>query len=182
MTGALATTAAAATLGGAVIAHLDAQIDSARRLLDTVLRQGAAIRRQDVEEVLGRLSDVQVEMELRGGLEQQRTLLLSRAGRQLGVAGHAITLDALVTLIAPHEAADARTRSAQLRGLLSEIQREHAINRALMRQELAFLSHLTRMMAGEEDLGYGRPGDSAGANMRIQPAAPSAHRVLDLEA
>ena len=43
-------------LGADVLAHLDAQLESARRLLDIVLRQGAAIRRQDVDEVLARLS------------------------------------------------------------------------------------------------------------------------------
>jgi hypothetical protein len=181
MTGALATTAAGATLGGAVIAHLDAQIDSARRLLDTVLRQGAAIRRQDVDEVVARMTDLQSEMEHRGGLELQRTNLLSHAGDQLGVAGHAITLDAMTTLMAPHEAAAARERSAELRGLLNEIGREHAINRALMRQELSFLDHLTRLMSGAADLGYRPPVERPGEGLRVS-APVSAHRLLDLEA
>lgn len=169
------------SLGADVLAHLDAQLESARRLLDLVLRQGAAIRRQDVDEVLARLSDLQVEMELRAQLEQHRTVLLTRAGAQLGVAGHAITLEALASLIDPAQAAAARTRSAELRGLLSEIQREHTVNRALMRQELAFLDHLTRMMSGQEDLGYRRPDDDGGS-LRVAAATPSVHRVLDLEA
>jgi hypothetical protein len=50
-----------------------------------------------------------------------------------------------------------------------------------MRQELAFLSHLTRMMSGQEDLGYSRPGEDGGS-MRVPAATPSVHRVLDLEA
>jgi hypothetical protein len=168
-------------LGAEVLAHLDAQLDSARRLLDLILRQGVAIRAQQVDDVLARLSDIQVEMELRGQLEQQRTVLLNRAGAQLGVAGHAITLDAMASLMDPADAAAARGRSAELRGLLTEIQREHTVNRALMRQELAFLDHLTRMMSGHEDLGYRRPGDDGGS-LRVSAAAPTVHRVLDLEA
>jgi hypothetical protein len=45
----------------------------------------------------------------------------------------------------------ARERSAELRGLLAEIAREHGINRALMRQELAFLSHLTRLVGNDAE-------------------------------
>ena len=168
-------------LGDDVLAHLDAQLESARRLLDLILRQGVAIRGQQVDEVLARLSDIQVEMELRGQLEQSRTLLLNRAGAQLGVPGHAITLDAMASLMDPATAAAARSRSAELRGLLTEIQREHTVNRALMRQELAFLDHLTRMMSGQEDLGYRRPGDDGGS-LRVAAATPAVHRVLDLEA
>jgi hypothetical protein len=170
------------TLGVAVLMHLDAQLASARRLLDTVLRQGAAIRRQDVEEVLARMTDLQSEMEHRGGLEQQRTELLTHAGAQLGVAGHAITLEALTTLMAPHEVAPARERSAELRGLLGEIAREHGINRALMRQELAFLDHLTRLLSGTADLGYRPPVDGQADGMRVTAPLHASHRVLDLEA
>jgi len=168
-------------LGPDVLAHLDAQLESARRLLDIVLRQGAAIRAQQVDEVLARLSDLQAEMDLRAQLEQQRTVLLNRAGARLGVAGHAITLEALTSLVEPADAAAARERSAELRGLLAEIQREHTINRALMRQELSFLDHLTRLMSGQEDLGYRRPDDTGGT-LRIAGSTTSVHRVLDLEA
>ena len=178
---AVLTAAPAATLGPEVVAHLDAQSESARRLLDIVLRQGAAIRRQDVDEVLARMTDLQTEMEHRGGLELQRTQLLTRAGAGLGVAGHAVTLDAMASLMAPHDAAAARTRSAELRGLLNEIGREHAINRALMRQELAFLDHLTRLRSGTADLGYRPPAERQGEGLRVS-APVSAHRLLDLEA
>jgi hypothetical protein len=170
------------SLGDAVLEHLDAQLASARRLLDIVLRQGAAIRSQDVDEVLARMADLQTEMEHRGGLEQERTLLLNRAGDQLGVPGHAITLDAMTSLMHPAEGAPARERSAELRGLLSEIAREHTINRALMRQELAFLSHLTRLLSGGADLGYRPPAERNGESLRVTAASQSTHRVLDLEA
>ena len=53
----------------------------------------------------------------------------------------------------PGDAQAACERSAELRGLLAEIAREHGINRALMRQELAFLSHLTRLVGGEPEGG-----------------------------
>ena len=65
-----------------------------------------------------------------------------------------------------------------LRGLLSEIAREHGINRALMRQELAFLSHLTRLIGQEAEPGYSPPNGPRAA----APAAPSVYRALDLQA
>jgi hypothetical protein len=169
-------------LGPAVIEHLDAQIASARRLLDIVLRQGAAIRRQDVETVMTCMTELQTEMELRGRLEQRRTELLNRAGAQLGVPGHAITLDAMTSLMAPGDVQPARERSAELRGLLNEISREHTINRALMRQELAFLDHLTRLLAGGADLGYRPPAERGGANLRVVESPATNHRVLNVEA
>ena len=80
----------------------------------------------------------------------------------------------------PADAQLARERSAELRGLLDEIQREHLVNRALMRQELAFLDHLVRLVGAEEEPGYRPPGDS---RLRAVPGGQtSMHRVLDLEA
>lgn len=163
-----------AQLSTSVLAHLDAQIDSARRLYGSILAQGKAIRTRDVETVIARLSDVKTEMSLRGTLEQQRTDLLVRAGIALGVPAPSVTLEAMTTLMPPNEAAQARQRSAELRGLLAEIAREHGINRALMRQELSFLDHLTRLIGQEPEAGYG----PAGAD---QSPAPT-HRVIDAQA
>jgi len=168
------------TLGPAVVGHLDAQLVSARRLLDLVLRQGQAIRRQDVEGVLHRVAEIQGEMERRGSLERDRTSLLVQAGAALGAPAHAVTLDALATLMSPADAQGARERSAELRGLLAEIAREHAINRALMRQELAFLDHLTRMIGASDDAGGYRPPSEA-ANAAPAPVGPRI-RTLDLQA
>jgi hypothetical protein len=167
-----------ATLGPAVIGHLDAQLVSARRLLDLVLRQGQSIRRQDVEGVVARLGEIQGEMERRGALERDRALLLEQAGAALGIPAHAVTLEALATLLSPEDAQGATERSAELRGLLTEVGREHTINRALMRQELAFLDHLTRLLGAGEDTGYRPP------NMPAAPAARStgSMRTLDLQA
>jgi hypothetical protein len=160
-----------------LLAHLDAQINSARRLLQLVLAQGAAIRERDSEAVLARLSDIQSEMGRRGALELERTGLLQRAGTALGVPAATVTLERLCALVTPGAAKLAMERSAELRGLLAEIAREHGINRALMRQELTFLSHLTRLLGGEPEAGYRPPGASGSA-----PSAPPIHRALDLQA
>ena len=159
-------------LSAAVLAHLETQIESARRLLGTILAQGAAIRIRDVESVIGHLGEVKSEMGLRAELEEQRTDLLVRAGIALGVPAPQVTLDAMTMLMPVNEGARARQRSAELRGLLAEIAREHGINRALMRQELAFLDHLVRLIGQEPDTGY-RPGGN--------DPAPT-HRVIDAQA
>jgi flagellar FlgN protein len=156
-----------------VLIHLEAQIDSARRLLGSILGQGHAIRERDVDSVLARLADIKTEMDLRAHLEGERTDLLVRAGAQLGVPAAAVTLEAMTGLMNPAIAEQARQRSAELRGLLDEVTREHGINRALMRQELAFLDHLVRLLAKEPDTGY-RPGGPT--------TAPSNHHVLNLQA
>jgi flagellar FlgN protein len=166
-----------AGLGDDVLAHLEAQIASAQRLLDAVLRQGQAIRARQVEEVLGRLTDIQAEMGRRTALEAHRAAILSAAGNALGIPPHTVTLEALSDLLQPAQAVAAAERSAQLRGLLAEITREHAINRALMRQELSFLDHLMRELGGEIDTGYAPRAGGAG---RPAPRAP--FRTLDLEA
>ena len=168
------------TMGPAVNGHLDAQLVSARRLLDLVLRQGQAIRRQDVEGVLHRVAEIQGEMERRSSLERDRTNLLAQAGAALGAPAHAVTLEALTSLMSPADAQGARERSAELRGLLAEVAREHAINRALMRQELAFLDHLTRMLGGTAETGYRPPSEGAAA-APIASGGPRL-RTLDLQA
>lgn len=163
-------------IAGDVLAHLDAQIGSARRLLAQILRQGSAIRRRDVEGVLATMTDIQGEMAARGRLESERTELLWRAGTMLGVPAEAVTLSELTGLMDDAGADAARTRSAELRGLLSEVEREHTINRALMRQELAFLEHLTRMLGATADSGGYGPSPGARASAR-----PPLH-VVDFEA
>jgi hypothetical protein len=161
-----------------LLVHLDAQISSARRLLGFVLEQGKAIRARDVDAVIARLTDIQTEMGRRSSLEQDRAALLQRAATALGTSVAAVTLEHLCALVSPAAAQAARDRSAELRGLLAEIAREHGINRALMRQELAFLAHLTRLIGHEPEAGYAQPGTGNTA----QPAAPAIHRVLDLQA
>jgi flagellar FlgN protein len=166
-----------AGLGDDVLAHLDAQLASARRLLDSVLSQGQAIRAREVEAVLTRLADIQTEMGRRAALESSRAAILVAAGETLGIPPHTVTIDALADLLDPAQATAARQRSAELRGLLAEVVREHAINRALMRQELAFLDHLMRELGADTDPGYaGQVGQR-----RAGGSVPSL-RMLDLEA
>jgi FlgN protein len=160
-----------------LLAHLDHQLSSAQRLLGLVLAQGEAIRKRDSERVLAKLAEIQTEMGRRGRLEQERTRLLQSAGALLGLPAQHVTLERLCDLITRAGAQAARDRSSELRGLLAEIAREHGINRALMRQELAFLSHLVRLVGSDREGGY----QSGGA-----PAEPSAavslHQTLDLRA
>jgi hypothetical protein len=157
-----------------VLHHLDAQIESARRLLASILAQGKSIREQDVEGVMARLADIKAEMDQRSRLEADRVTVLTRAGAELGVQPAGVTLEGLTALMSPAEAELARARSAELRGLLDEIAREHGVNRALMRQELAFLDHLMRLLGQDADAGYTPNGQG--------PALQSPHRAFDLRA
>lgn len=165
-------------LAMAVVRHLDEQLVSARRLLELILQQGSAIRSRDVEGVLARLSEVKTEMALREQLEDQRTRIVLRAGALLGVPAEQVTLDGLTALMPPEHVDGVKRRSAELRGLLAEIAREHGLNRALMRQELAFVDHLVRLIDAEPTAGYERPDGAA----RPRPEPATAHRVLNLEA
>jgi flagellar biosynthesis/type III secretory pathway chaperone len=162
-----------------LLAHLDNQIGSAQQLLRLVLAQGAAIRTRDVDRVLAKLAEIQTEMGRRGRLEQERAQLLQSAAVLLGVPAPHVTMERLCALITIPGARSARERSAELRGLLGEIAREHGINRALMRQELAFLSHLVRLVGTEPEAGYQPGGGSATAN---SAGAPAYHKTLDLKA
>jgi hypothetical protein len=173
------TSSATTAFAAEVLAHLDAQIVSARRLLECILRQGASVRAREVDGVLAAMTQIQAEMGARARLENERAGLLTRAGSALGLSPAGVTLEALTQLMAPGEAELARARSAELRGLLAEIAREHGVNRALMRQELSFLDHLTRMIGAEPQAGY-RPPTSSRAPAASRPGAP--HRVLDLQA
>ena len=136
---ALAPTAHDRALGADVLAHLNAQLESARKLLEVVLEQGAAIRARDVHAVVEMAGILRGEMGRRQLLEEERTRLLARSGEHLGVDPGAVTLGSLCTLMDPDSAELAQARSAELRGLLFELQREHSCNRALMQIELGFL-------------------------------------------
>jgi hypothetical protein len=162
-----------------LLAHLDHQLRSAQRLLGLVLAQGEAIRQRDSERVLGKLAEIQTEMGRRGRLEQERTRLLQGAGALLGLPAQHVTLERLCALITPGGARSAHERSSELRGLLGEIAREHGINRALMRQELAFLSHLVRLVGEGKDE---RGGYQAGGAPAEPPASSPLHQTLDLRA
>ncbi len=164
-------------LAGDVLAHLDAQLVAARRLLSVVLEQGGSIRRRDVQNVVRLAGMLQVEMQRRQMLEDERMRLLGRAGEKLSMPGEQVTLTMLEGLMDADSAAETRQRTAELRGLLAEIQREHTVNRALMTQELAFLDHLLRLAGGAG--GYDAAGDHASTGAG---GAVRRRRVFDLEA
>jgi len=165
-------------LTGDVLAHLDQQLQAARRLLGLVLEQGAAIRRRDVQEVVRMAGILQVEMQRRTMLDEQRRRLLDRAGARLSVVPGAVTLTLLEQLMDPESAASASERSAALRGLLAETQQQHHTNRVLMNQELGFLDHLLRL-TGQATGAYDSGGDRSDTTTA---SAVARRRVLDLEA
>jgi len=166
-----------ALLTGDVLAHLEAQLLAARHLLGIVLEQGAAIRRRDVQQVVRLAGMLQAEMQRRYVLEDERMRLLRRAGGKLSMAPELVTLTMLEGLMEPDAAGGTRQRSAELRGLLAEIQREHTVNRALMAQELAFLDHLLRLTNGAG--GYDASGDHTSTG---KPGGVMRRRVFDVEA
>ncbi len=167
------------TLGADVLAHLDAQIDSARRLLEVVLEQGAAIRARDVHTVVRLAGILRGEMGRRQLLEEERTRLLARSGAQLGIPAEAVTLEQLRTLMDHEDAERAAALSAELRGLLRELQREHSCNRSLMQIELGFLDHLMGILALDGVNGY----DTHGTSTSITRPRPGGNlHVLDLQA
>lgn len=162
-----------------VLAHLDEQLLSARCLLALVLEQGSAIRSRDVQAVVRTAGLLRGEMDRRTLLEEQRGLLLARCGEKLGAPPETVTLSALQTLMDPFQAELAGARSAELRGLLAELQREHTTNRALMQVELGFLDHLMGLLSMDVVEGY----DTRGSSTSIaRPHAGGPHRVLDLHA
>ena len=166
-------------LAAEVLAHLDAQIESARALLELVLEQGAAIRARDVHTVVRLAGILRGEMGRRQMLEDERTRLLARSGERRGVAPGAVTLTLLSTLMDAAGSERAGARSAELRGLLHELQREHTANRTLMQIELGFLDHLMGVLSLDGVNGY----DTHGSSKHITRSRPHGGlHVLDLQA
>jgi flagellar biosynthesis/type III secretory pathway chaperone len=168
-----------ASLAADLLCHLAAQIGSAERLLELVLEQGAAIRRRDVHAVVHAAGLLHGEMSRRQSIEQERTELLRRSGLRLGVPPEAVTITRLSALLDRDSATEVSARSAKLRGMLHELQREHLLNRALMKVELSFLDHLMKTLQLDADPGY----DASGAGASAKHSDPAAGlRLLDLEA
>ncbi|HEX5224636.1 MAG TPA: flagellar export chaperone FlgN, partial [Solirubrobacteraceae bacterium] len=143
------------------------------------LEQGSAIRARDVQGVVRLAGILRGEMEQRALLEERRTVLLARAGARLGVTAHEVTVHALARLMSAQQAQLATARSAELKGLLAELQREHRSNRALMQLELGFLDHLMGLLALDGVSGYDPQGSSTSIT---RPRPQGALHVLDLRA
>ena len=164
-----------------LLVHLDTQIDSARRLLALVLAPGHGdprARRRGRARQARRRADR--DGPPRRASSRSAPRCCSAPAPRSACPPPQVTLERLCTLVTPGAAAAACERSAELRGLLAEIAREHGINRALMRQELAFLAHLTRLVGQEPEPGYGRPARRRRPAPRRPP--PPIHRALDLQA
>lgn len=166
-----------ATLGSDVIAHLDVQLVSARRLLSIVLEQGGAIRARAVHKVVELAGLMQAELERRAAIDSARAGLLARAAGHLGLEPSEVTLLRICALVDGETAEVLRERSVALRGLLRHIRREHDTNRGLMAQQLAFLNHLLALADVDHTLGYGAAGRARMASTKLT----TSHRVLDLE-
>jgi len=164
-------------LGADVLAHLDVQLVSARRLLSIVLEQGGAIRARAVHKVVALAGLMQAELERRAAIESERSGLLARAGGRLGIEPGDVTLARLCGILDEETAEQLRERSATLRNLLREIRREHETNRGLMAHQLAFLDHLFALADVDHSLGYGAAGQARKASTKLTMS----HRVLDLE-
>jgi hypothetical protein len=159
----------------ALLSHLDAQLSSVGRLREVVGAQGEAIRLRDAETVVALTAELQNELQRRRVLEEERARLLIDSAGLLAMPPAEVTLEHVCGLIPEGAAAAARERSARLRSELAEVAAEHELNRALMRQELLFLSHLTRLLADEPQPGYLPP---SGARTAARPRTS----ILDLEA
>jgi len=144
-----------------LVAHLDRQIESARRLLAIVIEQSAAIRTQDVEGVLVKLAELQGEMVTRTQLEHERDQLIQAAAARLGIPADEVDLETMLALDPQVDGRHARHLSAELRGLVTETSRVHDQNRLLVRQELSFLDHLMRVLSGTPQSGYSKSGSTA---------------------
>jgi FlgN protein len=167
-------------LSADVLRHLDGQISSAQRLLEIVLEQGAAIRARDVHTVVRLAGLLHGELTRRRQIERERSLLLERAGALLGIPAELVTLTRLGSLMDATANQLAAARSAQLRGLLHELRREHSCNRALMQIELSFLDHLMQSLALDGGVhGYDPRGGTASNGRTRQHGAL---HLLDLKA
>jgi hypothetical protein len=133
---------------------------------------------RDVHTVVRLAGHLHGEMSRRQLIEQERARLLTLSGARLGIAAQDVTLTRLSTLMDSASAELAQSRSAHLRGLLHELQREHSCNRALMRLELSFLDHLMSTLALDGTHGY----DPRGASATTTQRPPGALHVLDLRA
>ncbi len=165
-------------LTGDVLAHLEVQLVSARRLLQIILKQGEAIRERNVQSVVALTGMLQAEMQRRTLLEDERSRLLDRAGARLGIAPGAVTLT-LLTRSMPEP--PPRTHSSAAGSCAGCSPSCSASTRSTGRscsQELAFLDHLLRLADGRVDAGYDSVGERPTATMSLG----ANRRMFDLQA
>jgi hypothetical protein len=148
-----------------LIAHLEAQLASAERLLANVNAQTEAIKTQDVPTLMARLGDIQQEITIRKRIEAERERLILAGALRRGLPRESVDLEVLLEGLPKAEAEQARGLSKQLKSILEEVARNHANNRTLIRQELTFVDHLIRVITGAPQPGYS-PGGWTNAGPR----------------
>src|SRR6185312_7033348 len=79
-----------------LLEHMRRQLESSRRLLEIVLLQSSAIRKQDVETVLSSLADVQAELAYRARIELEREQILVSVAAVQGIAPDAVDLETIL--------------------------------------------------------------------------------------
>ena len=142
-----------------LIDHLERQLESSRRLLGSCSPRATRSARQDVEAVLARLADVQAEMVNRARLERERDALL-RAGRapRSACAATSSTLEDLLVAAARQTRRSARASCRPSCGPARRGRPGARPEPVLIRQELAFLDHLMRVLSGAPQGGYSPTG------------------------
>jgi len=165
-----------AAVGEELLAQLAGQIGSAERMLELLVAQGRAIRSRDALAVVRTVGALQGELARREELERERQGLLERTAAIMGVPLGNLTLSAICAELPSALAERARRRAAELRGLVDKLQREHAVNRALMGVELAFLDHLLSELHGAQTAAYEQTGQPSRAR-QIEEL-----HLLDMEA
>jgi hypothetical protein len=168
---------ATAALASELLEQLQRQLHSGQRMLAVVRTQGAAIRRRDVKAVVASACELQVEIDRRRLLEDERQRILIRASALLAMPVKSVTMTDMIETMSPADAQLARQRQRQLRDLLRLLRSEHRTNRELMRQELKFLDHLLSL--GGNSGGYGAGGKRPS---RLLRGAYGRGSTLDLEA
>ena len=169
------------TLTGEVLAHLDAQVASAERLLEVVLQQGAAIRARDVHAVVRFAGLLHGEMSRREAIESERSRLLARSRRAAGDRAQAVTLTRLSRAHGPRTRAAGQPRAARSCGACCRSC--SASTPATARScslELSFLDHLMTSLALDGAHGYDPRGSTPDRQRRLARAG-NLH-VLDLRA
>src|SRR3954454_25208302 len=90
-------------IGTEVLDHLQAQIVSARRLLECILDHGVAVRAREVDGVLASMTEIQAEMGAGWRMEHEPATLMDRAGTALVRPAQNVTLEAIDHPMTPAE-------------------------------------------------------------------------------
>lgn len=134
-----------------IVVNLDDQVRVYRRLLDLSQAQLVALQAQDVRTVHAILQEIELAMLERSKVDQRRSEVLMHIAQQLGIALEDVTASLLQQRAdAPIGEAIANA-SAELRGLVGDLDGVVARNRALLEHELAIIDHMVHGMTTVPD-------------------------------